>query len=110
MAAGLAEQGAKVMVSSRKIDQCEAAVAKINETCGEERAHAFACNAGYKDQLEALVTTGLKDMELAASFCAASGIEVVVAATIAPVSWKAQSLSVIAARMTASCHSNGTER
>jgi hypothetical protein len=40
----------------------------------------------------------------------ASGIEVVSAATMAPVSSKAQSFKVMAARITASCHSNGTER
>jgi NAD(P)-dependent dehydrogenase (short-subunit alcohol dehydrogenase family) len=55
MAEGLAEQGARVMISSRKADQCVAAAAAINERLGEARAHAFACNAGYKDQLQALV-------------------------------------------------------
>ncbi len=55
MAEGLAEHGARVMLSSRKMDQCEAAAAEINERCGTERAFAFACNAGYKDQLQALV-------------------------------------------------------
>jgi NAD(P)-dependent dehydrogenase (short-subunit alcohol dehydrogenase family) len=43
------------MLSSRKLDQCEAAAAEINERCGAERAFAFACNAGYKEQLQALV-------------------------------------------------------
>ncbi len=55
MAEALAEHGARVMISSRKLDQCEAAASAINDTCGEARAHAFACNAGYKDQLRALV-------------------------------------------------------
>lgn len=55
MAQALAEQGAKVMISSRKLDQCEAVAAQINERCGAERAYSFACNAGYKDQLLALV-------------------------------------------------------
>ncbi len=55
MAEGLAEHGAKVVVSSRKLDQCEAAVAQINEKCGAERAIAIACNIGYKEQLESLV-------------------------------------------------------
>ena len=55
MAEALAEHGSKVVVSSRKLDQCEAAVAEINEKCGEERAIAIACNIGYKDQLQALV-------------------------------------------------------
>ncbi len=56
MAIGLAKHGSKVVVSSRKLDQCEAVVAEINEMCGEERAIAVACNVGYKDQLENLVS------------------------------------------------------
>ena len=55
MAEGLAEQGARVMISSRKADQCAAAAATINAKLGETRAYAHACNAGYKDQLQALV-------------------------------------------------------
>ncbi len=55
MAAGLAEHGARVMISSRKLDQCEAAADEINAKCGEERVFGHACNAGYKDQLRALV-------------------------------------------------------
>ena len=55
MAEALAVHGAHVMLSSRKFDQCEIAAAAINERCGEVRAHAFACNAGYKEQLQALV-------------------------------------------------------
>ena len=55
MAIGLAKHGAKVVVSSRKMDQCEGVVEEINEMCGEERAIPIACNVGYKEQLEALV-------------------------------------------------------
>ncbi|MDX1382628.1 MAG: glucose 1-dehydrogenase [Thermoanaerobaculia bacterium] len=55
MAEGLAEQGAKVVVSSRKLDQCEEACARINERCGDARAVPIACNIGYKEQLEELV-------------------------------------------------------
>ncbi len=55
MAEGLAEHGARVMLSSRKLDQCEAAAAEINDKIGEERVFGHACNAGYKDQLQALV-------------------------------------------------------
>ena len=55
MAEALAEHGARVMLSSRKLDQCEAAAAEINAKCGEERVFGHACNAGYKDQLQALV-------------------------------------------------------
>ncbi len=55
MAEGLAEHGAKVVISSRKLDQCEAVAQAINDSCGEGSAIAVACNAGYKDQLQALV-------------------------------------------------------
>jgi NAD(P)-dependent dehydrogenase (short-subunit alcohol dehydrogenase family) len=55
MAAGLAEHGARVMLSSRKLDQCQAAADEINARCGAQRAFAMACNAGYKEQLQALV-------------------------------------------------------
>jgi NAD(P)-dependent dehydrogenase (short-subunit alcohol dehydrogenase family) len=55
MAEGLAQHGARVMLSSRKLDQCNAAADEINARCGEERAFAHSCNAGYKDQLQALV-------------------------------------------------------
>jgi NAD(P)-dependent dehydrogenase (short-subunit alcohol dehydrogenase family) len=57
MAEGLAEHGAKVVVSSRKLDQCQATVAEINATYGEGTAIAVACNIGYKEQLQALVDT-----------------------------------------------------
>jgi NAD(P)-dependent dehydrogenase (short-subunit alcohol dehydrogenase family) len=62
MAEGLAEHGARVMLSSRKLDQCQAAAAEINARCGAERAFAFACNAGYKDQLQALVDATHKQL------------------------------------------------
>ncbi len=55
MAIGLAKHGSKVVVSSRKLDQCQGVVDEINALCGEERAIAIACNAGYKEQLENLV-------------------------------------------------------
>ena len=55
MAEGLAQHGAKIVVSSRKIDQCEVAAAKINEKCGEAGATGIACNVGYKEDLENLV-------------------------------------------------------
>ena len=38
MAAGLAEHGAKVVVSSRKLDQCEATAAEINKKTGTENS------------------------------------------------------------------------
>jgi len=55
MATGLAEHGARVMLSSRKLDQCRAAADEINARCGAQRAFAVACNAGHKEQLQALV-------------------------------------------------------
>lgn len=55
MAQALADHGAKVMISSRKLEPCQAVADEINAKCGQERAFAFACNAGYKAQLQALV-------------------------------------------------------
>ncbi len=55
MAEGLAEHGARVVVSSRKEDVCQQTAAEISERCGEGSAVAIACNVGYKEQLEELV-------------------------------------------------------
>lgn len=55
MATGFAQHGASVVTSSRKEDACAAAADAINAACGAERASGFACNAGHKDQLQALV-------------------------------------------------------
>lgn len=55
MAEALAVHGASVMISSRKLDQCQQAADAINERVGAKRAFAHACNAGYKDQLQSLV-------------------------------------------------------
>ena len=55
MAEALAEHGARVVISSRKLDQCELAAAGINERCGDGAAIAISCNIGHKDQLENLV-------------------------------------------------------
>jgi len=57
MAEGLAEHGARVVISSRKLDQCEACAEEINARCGAGSAIAVACNAGRKDELQALVDT-----------------------------------------------------
>jgi NAD(P)-dependent dehydrogenase (short-subunit alcohol dehydrogenase family) len=53
----LAEHGAKVAVSSRKADACEAVAADINKSVGNghEVAVPIACNISYKDQLQNLV-------------------------------------------------------
>ena len=55
MAEALAEHGAQVVISSRKQDACEAVAKGINDRFGAGRAVAIACNAGYKEQLQALV-------------------------------------------------------
>lgn len=54
MAAALAAHGATVIVSSRKLDQCEAAAAEIN-AAGRGKAIPIAGNIGRKDELQALV-------------------------------------------------------
>ena len=55
MAKGLAEHGARVVISSRKLDQCQVVADEINGRLGPDSAIAIACNIGYKDQLQALV-------------------------------------------------------
>jgi NAD(P)-dependent dehydrogenase (short-subunit alcohol dehydrogenase family) len=53
----MAEQGANVVVSSRKADACEAVAAEINGKWakGANRAAAIPCHIGHKEQLQALV-------------------------------------------------------
>ena len=51
----MAEHGAHVVVSSRKLDACEAAVAEINAAVGRPAAVAIAANIAVKEQLQALV-------------------------------------------------------
>lgn len=48
----LAEQGARVIVSSRKLEDCEAVAASIREGGGE--AEAMACNVGRLEDITAL--------------------------------------------------------
>ncbi|QBF31909.1 SDR family NAD(P)-dependent oxidoreductase [Thalassococcus sp. S3] len=55
MAKGLAQHGATVVISARKQEQLDAAVAEINMAAGRDCAHAVACNIGYKEQLQELV-------------------------------------------------------
>ena len=55
MAQGLVNHGANVVISSRKLDQCQKAVESVNESIGQEKAFAFSCNASSKDELNALV-------------------------------------------------------
>lgn len=51
----LAEHGANVVVSSRKLDGCEEAVAEINKAVGRKAAIAIACNIAVKEALQTLV-------------------------------------------------------
>lgn len=55
MATALAAHGATVVISARKQDALDAAAEGINAAVGAERAHAVACNAGRKAELQALV-------------------------------------------------------
>ena len=55
MAEALAAHGARVVISSRGIEQCEATANEINDRCGAGSAVAIACNAGRKGELQALV-------------------------------------------------------
>lgn len=54
IAMALAESGAHVIVSSRKIEECQEVVAKITELGGS--AEAFACNVGKLDDIEKVFT------------------------------------------------------
>tara|TARA_B100001093_G_scaffold374187_1_gene359174 strand:- start:18 stop:794 length:777 start_codon:yes stop_codon:yes gene_type:complete len=55
MAEGLVNRGANVVISSRKLDQCEKAAESINESIGKQKAFAKGCNASNKNELQALV-------------------------------------------------------
>ena len=51
----MAQAGANVIVSSRKIDACEKVAGAINEAEGREAAHAVMCNISHKEDLRRLV-------------------------------------------------------
>jgi NAD(P)-dependent dehydrogenase (short-subunit alcohol dehydrogenase family) len=51
----LAEHGAQVVISSRKLEPCEEVAQAINERHGAGRATACAANISSKEQLQALV-------------------------------------------------------
>jgi NAD(P)-dependent dehydrogenase (short-subunit alcohol dehydrogenase family) len=55
IAEAMADQGANVVISSRKIDACRATADGINIAHGAGRALAYAANIGSKDDLRALV-------------------------------------------------------
>jgi NAD(P)-dependent dehydrogenase (short-subunit alcohol dehydrogenase family) len=54
----MAEHGAKVVVTSRKLDACEEVVSAIKSKGGE--AVAIACNISRKEDLQALVDSSIK--------------------------------------------------
>jgi NAD(P)-dependent dehydrogenase (short-subunit alcohol dehydrogenase family) len=51
----MAEHGANVVISSRKADACDAAVAEINAAVGREAAFAIPANIAVKEDLQRLV-------------------------------------------------------
>ena len=57
IAMALAEHGAKVVISSRKAEACEAVAQEINEACSGNSGEAVSipANIGKKEELEALV-------------------------------------------------------
>lgn len=58
-AKGLAEHGARVVISGRKADACEAAVAEIRATGGQ--AIAVPCNISRKEEVQNLVDSAVKE-------------------------------------------------
>ena len=62
IAARMAEAGAKVVVSSRKADACEAVAAEINKDFARDGGEAVAipCHVGHAEQLQNLVDATLQ--------------------------------------------------
>jgi len=56
IATAMAEQGAKVVISSRKQDACDIAAAELNTRFGPDTAIAIAASLSSKDALQTLVT------------------------------------------------------
>lgn len=54
IAIALAQQGANVVISSRKVEACTAVAQEINDL-GRGRAISLACNISHKEQLQGLV-------------------------------------------------------
>lgn len=61
IASAMASQGAKVVISSRKADACEAVANEINAECGARRAFAIAANISRKEELGQLVDKTIED-------------------------------------------------
>lgn len=62
IAARMCEAGAKVVVSSRKADACDAVAAEINRDYARDGGEAMAvpCHVGHRDQLQALLDRTLE--------------------------------------------------
>ena len=76
MAEAFAAHGATVIVSSRKLDQCEAVAEEINAAHGAGRAHAIACNISRKDELQALVDETHRRAGVPDVLCGNAGVNV----------------------------------
>jgi len=50
----MAEHGARVIITSRKIDACEEVANEINSQFGADKAKAIVCNIGNKEQIKNL--------------------------------------------------------
>ena len=57
-AKGMAEHGAKIVISGRKAEACEGAAAEIRAAGGD--AIAVPCNIGRKDELQRLVDAAVQ--------------------------------------------------
>jgi NAD(P)-dependent dehydrogenase (short-subunit alcohol dehydrogenase family) len=79
-AAGMAAQGARVVISSRTAAACEARAAALNEQHGEERAIAVPCDVSDRDSLQHLVEATMDHW---------GRIDCVVGHASAPVEWSA---------------------
>jgi NAD(P)-dependent dehydrogenase (short-subunit alcohol dehydrogenase family) len=56
----MAQHGANVVVSSRKLDACETVVQSINEQEGRNAAVAVPCNISRKEELQSLVDRSME--------------------------------------------------
>ena len=56
----MAQHGAKVVITSRKLDACEEVSSEINREFGEDTSIAISCNISDKEQLKNLYTQSKK--------------------------------------------------
>ena len=74
MAEAMAAHGAKVVISSRKVEQCEKVALSINEKHGPGTALAVGCNISHKEELEELVARTRADVGPIDVLCANAGV------------------------------------